>query len=110
MKLFTWFPELTLRTLRVVSLGFIVLNSYSIYKGYREGEYNTLVPESLGAYVAFPHYFFIGFYLLILFAIWKFIRGDFLRKRWWWPVVAVMVFESIKFYIYGLLMWVNPFG
>lgn len=105
-----WFPELALRTLRVVSLGFILLNAWSIKRAYDRLERSALLPDTFAAYSAFPHYFFIAFYLLVIMAIYKILRGDYNVQKWWIPVVVVFLFEFFKFYIYGFLMWLNPFA
>lgn len=105
-----WFPELALRTLRVVALGFIVLNVWSIRSSYNRLEKSPLLPDTLAAYSSFPHYFFIAFYLFIIVLIYKTLRGDYNVQKWWLLVVVVFFFEFFKFYIYGFLMWVNPFA
>lgn len=105
-----WFPELALRTLRVLSIGFIVLNVWSIRSSYNRLERSPLLPDTLAAYSAFPHYFFIAFYLMVIYAIFKLLRGDYNIQKWWIPVILVILFEFFKFYIYGVLMFLNPFG
>ncbi len=104
-----WLPELTLRTLRVVVIGLMLLNVWSVYHAYVL-QHNPLIPEALNHYKTFPYYFFIGFYSFIILVIWKILKGEFASKNWWLPVIAVVLFESSKFFIYGFLMWVNPFG
>ncbi|MFC4690291.1 hypothetical protein ACFO5T_07615 [Dokdonia genika] len=104
-----WLPELTLRTLRVVAIGFLLLNLYSVYTAYTAVR-SDLVPKYLAQYTAFPHYIFIAFYSLIIFYIWRILKGTIASQYWWVPVIAVIIFESTKFFIYGFLMWVNPFG
>ncbi|AEE19915.1 hypothetical protein [Dokdonia sp. 4H-3-7-5] len=104
-----WLPELTLRTLRVVVIGLMLLNVWSVYTAHAAVR-SELVPKYLAQYSAFPHYIFIAFYSLIIFYIWRILKGALASENWWVPVIAVITFESTKFFIYGFLMWVNPFG
>ncbi|RMB63954.1 hypothetical protein EAX61_00810 [Dokdonia sinensis] len=106
----SWLPELALRTLRVLLIGFIIVNAWSIYNSYATVDSNPLIPKNLAAYESFPRYVFITFYLVIIWLVWKFLKGDYNPNKWWMPVLAAFVFESMKFYIYGFLMWINPFG
>jgi len=104
-----WFVELVLRVLVVLSIGFIVMNCWSIYSSYANVADNPLIPSSVAAYTAFPHYFFIAFYIGVLFFIWWILKNK-NKKGWYIPVILVILFESFKFYIYGILMWINVFG
>ncbi len=104
-----WFMELILRVLAVLSVGFIVLNCWSIYSSYANVADNPLIPSDVAAYAAFPHYFFIAFYIGVLFFIWHMLKNKRIQ-RWYLPLTIVILFESFKFYIYGFLMWVNIFG
>jgi len=106
---FSWLPELTLRTLRVVCIGFLLLNVWSAYTAHTAVR-SELVTQYLSQYAAFPHYIFIVFYSLIIYYIWRILKGALASNNWWVLVIAVIVFESTKFFIYGFLMWVNPFG
>ncbi|TVZ51944.1 hypothetical protein OD90_1106 [Dokdonia sp. Hel_I_53] len=107
---FNWFPEFVLRILAVLCLGFIVLNFWSVYKSYNSVEKNPLFPETLGSYTAFPHFIFILFYIYIVIIIWMYLRSTDIIKRWYKPILSVFFFEFFKMYIYGFLMWINPFG
>lgn len=104
-----WFIELVLRVLAVVSIGFMCMNCWSIYSSYANVVDNPLIPSSIASYKAFPHYFFIAFYIGVLFFIWQILKNK-NTKRWYIPVIIVILFESFKFYIYGFLMWMNVFG
>lgn len=104
-----WLIELTLRVLAVVTIGFIGMNCWSIYRSYADVADNLLMPSSIASYTAFPRYFFIAFYLGVLFFIWRMLKNE-NTKRWYIPVIIVILFESIKMYIYGFLMWMNIFG
>jgi len=109
MNLKSWLPELALRTLRVIAIGFMLLNGWSVYKAF-EKDGNPLIPDTIPHYIAFPHFCIISFYGAVMYIIWKFLKAHYESKHWWIPVVIVFFFEFFKFYIYGFLMWINPFG
>ncbi len=83
---------------------------YSIYKAHWI-QVNPILPEILSDYIAFPHYFFICYWVVAVFLFCKFTKDETLQlQRFWVIPLSLVAFLFGNFFLYLFLMKINPYG
>ena len=72
---------------------------------------NPLIPSNFPDYISFPHYFLIAFWGVGVYLFYKFMKDTMLQQQRFWVIpVSLVAFLLGSFFLYLLLMEVNPYG
>jgi len=84
---------------------------YALFTTYYSAQNNPLIPKYLVNYVAFPQYFLIPLWLAVFIMSWRLIRNETKLNTWFLHFfIGTLCFLFSEYWIYSLLMAVNPYS